>query len=177
LAAKPRSDPAAPARTYLRLHPSPKPNGSLSWSSNPSGALVSRGRGRVGGLFLGRGHGRPGGRDAAAGEEERGQHGEHGEPGRPPERLAEGLGQRVAAGDRRLQDDGAIATPNEPPNEPQTCWLMRVCVQRGYRRFEWSVLDWNEPSIRFYRSIGAVGMDEWKTQRLSGDALTRLATS
>jgi GNAT superfamily N-acetyltransferase len=36
--------------------------------------------------------------------------------------------------------------------------LAGVCVQRGYRRFEWSVLDWNEPSIRFYRSIGAVGI-------------------
>jgi GNAT superfamily N-acetyltransferase len=55
--------------------------------------------------------------------------------------------------------------------------LAGVCVQRGYRRFEWSVLDWNEPSIRFYRSIGAVGIDEWKIQRLSGDALTRLATT
>ena len=55
--------------------------------------------------------------------------------------------------------------------------LAEVCVQRGYRRFEWSVLGWNEPSIRFYRSIGAVGMDEWKLQRLSGDALIRLATS
>jgi GNAT superfamily N-acetyltransferase len=55
--------------------------------------------------------------------------------------------------------------------------LAEVCVQRGYRRFEWAVLDWNEPSLRFYRSIGAVGMDEWKVQRLSGDALTRLAIS
>ena len=36
---------------------------------------------------------------------------------------------------------------------------------------------WNEPSIRFYRSIGATGMDEWTVQRLSGDALTRLAAS
>jgi GNAT superfamily N-acetyltransferase len=53
--------------------------------------------------------------------------------------------------------------------------LAEVCVERGYRRLEWSVLDWNEPSIRFYRSIGAVGMDEWTTQRLSGDALARLA--
>lgn len=53
--------------------------------------------------------------------------------------------------------------------------LARVCVERGYRRFEWAVLDWNEPSIGFYRSIGAVGMDEWKIQRLSGDALARLA--
>jgi GNAT superfamily N-acetyltransferase len=53
--------------------------------------------------------------------------------------------------------------------------LAEVCVERGYRRLEWSVLDWNEPSIRFYRSIGATGMDEWTVQRLSGDALTRLA--
>ena len=55
--------------------------------------------------------------------------------------------------------------------------LAELCVQRGYRRFEWSVLDWNEPSIRFYRSIGAVGMDDWRIQRLGGDALIRLATS
>jgi GNAT superfamily N-acetyltransferase len=55
--------------------------------------------------------------------------------------------------------------------------LAEVCVQRGYGRFEWSVLDWNEPSIRFYRSIGAIGMDEWRIQRLDGDALMRLATS
>jgi GNAT superfamily N-acetyltransferase len=53
--------------------------------------------------------------------------------------------------------------------------LAELCVARGYGRFEWSVLDWNEPSIRFYRSIGAVGMDEWTVQRVSGDALARLA--
>ena len=53
--------------------------------------------------------------------------------------------------------------------------LARLCTERGYRRFEWSVLDWNEPSIRFYRSLGAVGMDEWTVQRLTGDALARLA--
>jgi GNAT superfamily N-acetyltransferase len=53
--------------------------------------------------------------------------------------------------------------------------LAEVCVERGYRRLEWSVLDWNEPSIRFYRSIGAVGMDEWTVQRVSGDALAQLA--
>jgi len=52
--------------------------------------------------------------------------------------------------------------------------LARLCAERGYRRLEWSVLDWNEPSIRFYRSIGAVGMDEWTVQRLSGDALSQL---
>jgi GNAT superfamily N-acetyltransferase len=53
--------------------------------------------------------------------------------------------------------------------------LAQVCVERGYSRFEWSVLDWNEPSIGFYRSVGAIGLDEWTTQRLSGDALTRFA--
>jgi GNAT superfamily N-acetyltransferase len=54
--------------------------------------------------------------------------------------------------------------------------LAEVCSERGYTRLEWSVLDWNAPSIRFYRSLGAVGMDEWTVQRLSGDALARLAT-
>ena len=53
--------------------------------------------------------------------------------------------------------------------------LARLCAERGYRRLEWSVLDWNRPAIGFYRSIGAVGMDEWTVQRLSGDALIRLA--
>jgi GNAT superfamily N-acetyltransferase len=53
--------------------------------------------------------------------------------------------------------------------------LAQVCAARGYGRFEWSVLDWNEPALRFYRALGAVGMDEWTVQRLSGDALTRLA--
>jgi GNAT superfamily N-acetyltransferase len=53
--------------------------------------------------------------------------------------------------------------------------LARLCAERGYRRLEWSVLDWNQPAIGFYRSIGAVGMDEWTVQRLSGDALARLA--
>ena len=55
--------------------------------------------------------------------------------------------------------------------------LAEVCVERGYGRLEWSVLDWNEPSIGFYRSIGATGMDEWTAQRLSGDALTQFAAS
>jgi GNAT superfamily N-acetyltransferase len=53
--------------------------------------------------------------------------------------------------------------------------LARIAVQRGYSRFEWSVLEWNEPSIRFYRSLGAIGMDEWRVQRVTGDALRRLA--
>jgi len=53
--------------------------------------------------------------------------------------------------------------------------LAWLCVERGYRRLEWSVLDWNQPAIGFYRSIGAVGMGEWTVQRLNGDALARLA--
>jgi GNAT superfamily N-acetyltransferase len=53
--------------------------------------------------------------------------------------------------------------------------LAGICAERGYTRLEWAVLDWNEPSIRFYRSIGAVGMDEWTVQRLAGDALAQLA--
>ena len=53
--------------------------------------------------------------------------------------------------------------------------LARIAVQRDCGRFEWSVLDWNEPAIGFYRRIGAVGMDEWTVQRLEGDALHALA--
>jgi GNAT superfamily N-acetyltransferase len=49
--------------------------------------------------------------------------------------------------------------------------LAGVCVERGYKRLEWAVLDWNEPAIGFYRSLGAEPMDEWTTFRLSGDAL------
>ncbi len=54
--------------------------------------------------------------------------------------------------------------------------LARIAVQRDCGRFEWSVLDWNEPAIGFYRRIGAVGMDEWTVQRLEGDALHALAS-
>jgi GNAT superfamily N-acetyltransferase len=55
--------------------------------------------------------------------------------------------------------------------------LAAICVQRGYGRLEWWVLDWNAPAIGFYRSIGAVGMDEWTVQRLAGPALHALAAS
>lgn len=53
--------------------------------------------------------------------------------------------------------------------------LARTCIERGYGRFEWSVLDWNEPAIAFYRSLGAVAMDEWTVYRVTGEALRRLA--
>jgi GNAT superfamily N-acetyltransferase len=53
--------------------------------------------------------------------------------------------------------------------------LAGVCVERGYARFEWWVLDWNEPAHAFYRSLGARPEDEWTTWRVDGDALTALA--
>lgn len=55
-------------------------------------------------------------------------------------------------------------------------YVARVAVARGCWRLEWSVLDWNEPAIRFYRSIGARPMDEWTVYRLAGDALRQLAS-
>ncbi len=54
--------------------------------------------------------------------------------------------------------------------------LAAVCVQRGYPRFEWWVLDWNEPAIGFYRALGAVPQQEWTTFRVDGQALVQLAT-
>ena len=53
--------------------------------------------------------------------------------------------------------------------------LARIAVARGCGRVEWSVLDWNEPSIRFYKKLGAVPMNEWTTYRLAGEPLKRLA--
>ena len=53
--------------------------------------------------------------------------------------------------------------------------LPRVAVERGWGRMEWSVLNWNQPAIDVYRSIGAVPLDEWTTYRLTGEALERLA--
>jgi len=53
--------------------------------------------------------------------------------------------------------------------------LAAIAVERGCGRLEWSVLDWNEPSIAFYRALGAVPMDEWTVNRLTGKALHALA--
>jgi GNAT superfamily N-acetyltransferase len=53
--------------------------------------------------------------------------------------------------------------------------LACLCVERGYSRLEWSVLDWNTPSIDFYRAAGAEPMDEWTVFRLTDDALTEFA--
>ena len=53
--------------------------------------------------------------------------------------------------------------------------LAKTCVDNGYARFEWAVLDWNAPSIAFYESIGAKMMHEWKLCRLTGAALAQFA--
>ena len=52
--------------------------------------------------------------------------------------------------------------------------LAHLALQRGCGRLEWSVLDWNEPSIGFYRQLGAVAMDDWTVYRVSDDALRKL---
>ena len=56
-------------------------------------------------------------------------------------------------------------------------YLARTAVERGCARLDWAVLDWNEPSIGFYRSLGAADQSEWTTYRLDGPALLRLAGS
>ena len=55
--------------------------------------------------------------------------------------------------------------------------VARIAVERGCGRLEWSVLDWNEPSIGFYRSLGARAMDDWTVYRLDGRALSELAAN
>ena len=53
--------------------------------------------------------------------------------------------------------------------------LARIAKERGCARFEWSVLTWHDPAIRFYQSLGAVSMEDWRINRVTGDALDRLA--
>ena len=53
--------------------------------------------------------------------------------------------------------------------------LANIAETRGVARFEWSVLDWNEPSIGFYKALGAKAMDDWTVMRVDGPALTALA--
>jgi GNAT superfamily N-acetyltransferase len=54
-------------------------------------------------------------------------------------------------------------------------WLARLALQRGCGRFEWSVLDWNEPALKVYRGLGARAADDWTLYRVTGEALQRLA--
>ncbi len=53
--------------------------------------------------------------------------------------------------------------------------LAQLCVERGYGRFQWWVLDWNQPSIDFYKAHGAIAMDEWTVYRLAGEDLKKMA--
>ena len=55
--------------------------------------------------------------------------------------------------------------------------LAQIAVERGYRRMEWTVLRWNEPSIAFYESLGATPQEEWETYRLDGDALLQVGAA
>jgi len=55
--------------------------------------------------------------------------------------------------------------------------LAKLAVERDCGRLEWAVLDWNESAIGFYKSIGALPLDDWKIFRLKGDALTRMAAA
>ncbi|MEV7897959.1 GNAT family N-acetyltransferase [Streptomyces cyaneofuscatus] len=55
--------------------------------------------------------------------------------------------------------------------------LARICGERGYERLEWSVLNWNAPSIAFYESLGARPQDEWTVYRLTDGALARLGAA
>lgn len=54
--------------------------------------------------------------------------------------------------------------------------LAQIALERGCARLEWAVLDWNQPAIEFYRSLGAKSMDEWTINRVEGEALTSLAS-
>ena len=54
--------------------------------------------------------------------------------------------------------------------------LAQICIEKGYKRLQWWVLDWNESAIDFYKSIGAEPMDEWTVFRVSGSSLRKLAT-
>jgi GNAT superfamily N-acetyltransferase len=53
--------------------------------------------------------------------------------------------------------------------------LAQIAVERGCERFDWAVLDWNKPSIEFYKSLGAFPMDEWTVFRLTGESLKKVA--
>jgi len=55
--------------------------------------------------------------------------------------------------------------------------LAQECIAKGYTRLQWWVLNWNEPSIGFYKSLGAIPMDEWTTMRVADEALVRLGSS
>ena len=56
-------------------------------------------------------------------------------------------------------------------------YVAKIATERGCGRLEWSVLDWNEPAINFYKKLGAVPMSEWTVFRVTGEKLTKLAAA
>ena len=54
-------------------------------------------------------------------------------------------------------------------------YLGKLTIERECGRLEWACLDWNEPSIKFYKSLGAISMDEWTTYRATGQSLENIA--
>lgn len=79
---------------------------------------------------------------------------------------------------RGLYLEDLYVTPEARGTGAGTALLKRLAViakERGCSRFEWSVLTWNTPAIEFYRSLGAVSMEDWRINRVTGDALDRLA--
>jgi RimJ/RimL family protein N-acetyltransferase len=54
-------------------------------------------------------------------------------------------------------------------------WLARLALERGCGRFEWAVLDWNEPALKVYRGLGARAAQDWTIHRVTGEALDQLA--
>ena len=54
-------------------------------------------------------------------------------------------------------------------------YLARMAVEKGYGRLEWAVLDWNEPAIQFYKSLGASMLNDWIVNRVTGETLVKLA--
>jgi GNAT superfamily N-acetyltransferase len=79
---------------------------------------------------------------------------------------------------RGLYLEDLYVTPEARGTGAGTALLKRLAAiakERGCARFEWSVLTWNTPAIEFYRSLGAVSMEDWRVNRVTGDALDRLA--
>ncbi|TPG15507.1 GNAT family N-acetyltransferase [Sphingomonas oligophenolica] len=81
---------------------------------------------------------------------------------------------------RGLYLEDLYVTPEARGSGAGTALLKRLAAiakERNCSRFEWSVLTWNTPAIEFYRSLGAVSMEDWRINRVTGDALDRLAES
>jgi GNAT superfamily N-acetyltransferase len=82
------------------------------------------------------------------------------------------------AGKRGLYLEDVYVQPSQRGSGLGTALLQRlaaIAVERQCGRFEWTVLDWNQPAISFYEKMGATVLPDWRVVRVTGDALTRLA--